>query len=206
MVNLQLVNYVLSKFLLLSFVCILQCTMLHGILFFALGFNGGVQAFLLEDVSMIALAINATALGLLISTVVASAEAAMALTPIALIPQMVLGGLIVPMTTNPMLKPLMYITPSRWGFQGSIAHERAAIADSPAWNIDIHKPDVTSAPDFITQGHFACAKAQIASDSLAGAWGFTEWDTYWLPPLVLAGMTVGMVVVLLIALRRRDPV
>ena len=28
----------------------------------------------------------------------------MALTPIALIPQVVLGGLMVPMTTNPMLK------------------------------------------------------------------------------------------------------
>ena len=69
---------------------------------------------------MIAVAMNARALGLLLSTVVASAEAAMALTPIALIPQVVLGGLMVPMTTNPMLKPLMYVMPARWGFEGSI--------------------------------------------------------------------------------------
>ena len=61
---------------------------------------------------------NATPLGLLLSTVVASAEAAMALTPIALIPQVVLGGLMVPMTTNASLKPLMYLMPSRWGFEG----------------------------------------------------------------------------------------
>ena len=71
---------------------------------------------------------NACALGLLLSTVVTSREAAMALTPIALIPQVVLGGLMVPMTTNPMLKPLMYVMPARWGFEGSIAHERLAIA------------------------------------------------------------------------------
>ena len=51
---------------------------LLGIVFFALGFNGGPQAFLLELVAMIAVAINACALGLLLSTVVVSAEAAMA--------------------------------------------------------------------------------------------------------------------------------
>ncbi len=86
---------------------------------------------------MIALAINATALGLLLSTVVSSAEAAMALTPIALIPQVVLGGLMVPMTTNPILKPLMYVMPARWGFEGAIAHERLAIAGQSAWIIDL---------------------------------------------------------------------
>ncbi len=41
MVNLGLINYVLSKYVLLSFFCIAQCTMLLGIVFFALGFNGG---------------------------------------------------------------------------------------------------------------------------------------------------------------------
>src|SRR5207248_11193772 len=121
----------------LSLVCIFQCTMLLGIVFFALGFEGGVAAFAVELAAMIALAMNATALGLLVSTIVASAEAAMALTPIALIPQVVLGGLMVPMTTNPMLRPLMYIMPARWGFEGSIAQERAAIASSPAWLIDL---------------------------------------------------------------------
>jgi hypothetical protein len=206
MVNLRLVNYVLSKFVLLSFFCVVQCTMLLGIIFFALGFDGGPLAFLAELGNLVALAINATALGLLVSTMVASAEAAMALTPIALIPQVVLGGLMVPMTTNPMLKPLMYLMPSRWGFEGAIANERMAIATSPAWVIDLHKPDLTSAPDFVQNGHFQCAIAQVASDSLNGAWGFTEWDTLWLPSAILFGMTFAMLVVLLIALKRRDPV
>jgi ABC-type multidrug transport system ATPase subunit/pSer/pThr/pTyr-binding forkhead associated (FHA) protein len=206
MVNLKLLNYVMSKFVLLALVSVIQCTMLLGIVFFSLGFEGGPLAFVYELGNMIALAINATALGLLLSTVVESAEAAMALTPVALIPQVVLGGLMVPMTTNPNLKPLMYFMPARWGFEGAIAHERAAIASESAWLIDLHNPTLTSAPDFIKDGKFACAKAQIASDQLAGAWAFTEWDTYWFPSVMLLGMSLGMLLVLLVLLRRRDPV
>ena len=206
MVNLRLLNYLLSKYILLSFFCVAQCTMLLAIVFFALGFNGGPLAFLIELANLIALAMNATALGLVVSALVGSAEAAMALTPIALIPQVVLGGLMVPMTTNPNLKPLMYVMPSRWGFEGAVASERLAIAGLPAWNIDLHKPDLTSLPDFLQGGKFQCAVAQVASDSITGAWGFTEWSTPWLPAAVLFGMTFGMFVILLIALKNRDPV
>jgi ABC-type multidrug transport system ATPase subunit/pSer/pThr/pTyr-binding forkhead associated (FHA) protein len=206
MVNLRLLNYVLSKYILLSFFCVIQCAMLLGIVFFALGFAGGPMAFLVELANLVALAMNATALGLCVSTLVASAEAAMALTPIALIPQVVLGGLMVPMTTNPNLKPLMYLMPSRWGFEGAIASERSAIANSPAWLIDLHKPDLSSLPDFIQNGKFQCAVAQVASTTLNGAWGFSEWDTLWMPSAMLFGMTFLMLVVLLVALKRRDPV
>jgi ABC-type multidrug transport system ATPase subunit/pSer/pThr/pTyr-binding forkhead associated (FHA) protein len=206
MVNLRLLNYVLSKYFLLGFFCIVQCAMLLGIVFFALGFSGGPIAFVIELINLVALAMNATALGLCISTVVATAEAAMALTPIALIPQVVLGGLMVPMTTNPNLRPLMYLMPSRWGFEGAIANERMAIASSAAWNIDLHKPELTSVPDFIQNGRFQCAIAQVASDTLNGGWGFTEWSTMWMPSAVLFAMTLAMMVILLIALKRRDPV
>ena len=130
----------------------------------------------------------------------------MALTPIALIPQVVLGGLMVPMTTNPNLRPLMYLMPSRWGFEGAIANERMAIASSAAWNIDLHKPELTSVPDFIQNGRFQCAIAQVASDTLNGGWGFTEWSTMRMPSAVLFAMTLAMMVILLIALKRRDPV
>jgi ABC-type multidrug transport system ATPase subunit/pSer/pThr/pTyr-binding forkhead associated (FHA) protein len=206
MVNLRLVNYLLSKYVLLSFFCVVQCAMLLAIVFVALGFRGGPIAFLVELGNLVALAMNATALGLVVSTLVASAEAAMALTPIALIPQVVLGGLMVPMTTNPNLRPLMLLMPSRWGFEGAIASERMAIAGDVAWNIDLHKPDLTSAPDFIVAGKFQCAIAQVSSDSLIGAWGFGEWNTMWLPSAALFGMTFGMMAILLVVLKRRDPV
>jgi hypothetical protein len=118
----------------------------------------------------------------------------------------VLGGLMVPMTTNPMLKPLMYIMPARWGFEGSIVHERLAIAADPAWYIDLQNPTLNSPPDYVFAGHFQCAVAQMGSDALKGAWGFTAYDQFYLPFAVLYGMTVLMLVVLLLILKKRDPV
>ena len=130
----------------------------------------------------------------------------MALTPIALIPQVVLGGLMVPMTTNPMLKPLMYVMPARWGFEGSIAQERLAIRNDPAWLIDLHQPTLNSAPDFIKNGHFQCAVAQIQADNLPGAWGFENWDLTGMPCGVLMLLTFAMLITLFVLLKRRDPV
>ena len=130
----------------------------------------------------------------------------MALTPIALIPQVVLGGLMVPMTTNPLLKPLMMIMPARWGFEGAIAQERFAIRNDPAWLIDLHRPGVASAADFIRDGHFQCAVAQVQADNIAGAWGFSMWNYTGLPWAVLYGMTLLMLVALLVLLKGRDPV
>lgn len=205
MVNLGLVNYVLSKYLLLAGFCLVQCTVLLAIVFFALGFHGGMQAFGMQLAALTATSLSAVAMGLLLSTVVASSEAAMALTPIALIPQVVLGGLMVPMTTVPHLRPLMYIIPARWGFEGAIAPERLATAEDPAWVIDLHRTD-TSAADFIEGGKFKCAIAQMAADNYAGAWGFTTYDQTWMPYAVLAGMTLIILVTLCAVLKRRDPV
>jgi ABC-type multidrug transport system ATPase subunit/pSer/pThr/pTyr-binding forkhead associated (FHA) protein len=205
MVNLGLFNYVMSKFILLSMFCIVQCGVLLGIVFFALGFHGGILAFLIELGNLVAVSWCAVGLGLLLSTLVESSEAAMALTPIALIPQVVLGGLIVPMTTNPMLKWLMYGIPARWGFQGAIAQERVAIENAPAWMMDL-KTNVSNEPDFIVNGKFKCATAQMASESFNGAWGFSSYDQVWLSFAVLGGMTLASMIVLLFFLRRRDPV
>jgi ABC-type multidrug transport system permease subunit len=205
MVNLGLFNYVMSKFILLSMFCVVQCTMLLSIVFFALGFHGGIVAFGIALANMVSVSLCAVGIGLMLSTLVESSEAAMALTPIALIPQIVLGGLIVPMTTNPMLKWLMYIVPGRWGFEGVISQERAAIADNPAWIIDL-KQSISSEPDFITAGKFKCATAQLASDTYSGAWGFTAHESTWLPLTILTGMTFAIMLVLLAVLKRRDPV
>jgi hypothetical protein len=130
----------------------------------------------------------------------------MALTPIALIPQVVLGGLMVPMTTNPLLEWPMYLMPARWGFQGVVSQERMAIANAPAWIVDLRKPDVVSPDNFVFQGKFHCAEAQLASKDFIGAWGFSDYQLYWLPPAVLGGMMLVTFIIILIVLKRRDPV
>jgi ABC transport system ATP-binding/permease protein len=206
MVNLGLFNYVVSKFVLLSLVTVIQCAILLGIVFLALGFSGGIFAFGVGLVTLIATAMNSVAIGLTLSTVVVSSEAAMALTPIALIPQVVLGGLMVPMTTNPNLEPLMLIMPARWGFQGLAAQERQAVKADPAWVIDLARPSLNSLDNFITSGKFYCAEAQIASDTLNGAWGFTHFEVAWLPIVVLGAMMVFVLALTLGILKRRDSI
>ncbi len=206
MVNLKLFNYVLSKFVLLSTLCTIQCTVLLAIVFFSLGFEGGPQAFVSELGVLTVTAVCSTATGLLLSALVQSSEAAMSLTPIALIPQIVLGGLMVPMTTNPLLKWPMYLMPARWGFEGMVTQERVAIADAPAWLITVAKPDVTSPDNFISGGRFECATAQLASDSFGGAWGFTHYEWTWLPPSVLGAFTVFTLIAVLMLLKRGDSV
>ncbi len=206
MVNLKLLNYVLSKFALLSLVCIAQCTVLLAIAFFSLGFNGGISAFLIELGTLIITSMASVATGLLLSTIVTSSEAAMALTPIALLPQVVLGGMMVPMTTNPWLEYPMMIMPGRWGFQGAVAQERIAVAGDPAWLLNVGKPDLNAAENFIHAGKFDCALAQVAGNDFNGAWGFVNYDQVWLPAAVLGGMMLLQLVAILVLLKRRDSV
>lgn len=206
MVNLKIGNYVLSKFLLLSLFSILQCAILLGIVFFALGFGGGLVAFGHQLALLTVTAMDSVALGLLISTMVTSNEAATSLTPIALLPQVVLGGLMVPMTTNSILEYPMYIVPARWGFQGVVAQERAAILNDKAWVIDLDKPDLNSADNYIEAGRFFCAEAQVGSDAFSGAWGFVHWELLWLPYAVLGGMMLITLIAMMVILRRRDSI
>jgi ABC-type multidrug transport system ATPase subunit len=205
MVNLGLFNYLMSKFILLSLFSAFQCTVLLAILFTTLGFRGGSSAFLTQWAALVATAVCAVAMGLLLSTLVTSSEAAMALTPIALIPQVVLGGLIVPATTIPKLDFIIAAVPSRWGFEAAVVPERLQMSVDPAWNIAIGG-DRTLATDWIFEGRFECSTAQMASDQLKGAWAFTSYETTWMPYAVLGLMTLGLLLVILVTLKRRDPV
>ncbi len=111
----------------------------------------------------------------------------------------------VPITTVPHLKPMMYIIPARWGFEGAITPERLALANNHAWLIDLGRTD-SSPADFVEAGKFKCAVAQMASDNLQGAWSFTTYDQPIIPFLVLTAMTAVLLVTLCVFLKRRDPV
>ncbi len=209
MVNLGLLNYVFSKYILLAFFCVVQCTTMLGIVFFTLGFHGGMHAFATELASLVMTSLAAVALGLMLSTIVSSSEAAMALTPIALIPQIVLGGLVIPISIEPKPIQLLFnVIPARWGFEAAIVPERMAIAQDPAWYIDLklQDPTLSSSQDFIDAGHFQCAQAQVAGDGYVGNWLFKTYETPWIPFAVLGGFTVVLMLLLCAVLKRRDPV
>jgi hypothetical protein len=87
-----------------------------------------------------------------------------------------------------------------------VAQERIAIANQPAWIIDLGQPNTTSVDNFVAAGHFRCAEAQIAATNFNGAWGFSSYLQAWLPPVVLGGMLLGLLILILLILKRRDPV
>jgi ABC-type multidrug transport system ATPase subunit len=202
MVNLSIVNYVLSKFTLLSILCMVQCTVLLLIVFPALGLGDhSPVAFATMLGFMIITAMCAASIGLLLSSVVTSSEAAMALTPIALIPQVVLGGFVVPMTNKSWLGALMAAIPSRWSFEGLLSAERAEVAAD--WKIRACMPTGTG----IVDGKFNCALEELRNTTEgAGGLGFSTYNQPLLSFTVLEIITFVCVIIVMILLKRRDSV
>jgi ABC-type multidrug transport system ATPase subunit/ABC-type multidrug transport system permease subunit len=126
MVNLSIIAYVASKFTVLGALCFLQCLMLLVITYFALDFWGNpfYHLGILWLCSMAGLG-----MGLVLSAFVRTTEAAIALVPILLIPQVILGGAIMPI--DKMNAPTFGASQamvSRWGFEGMMHVEHHADA------------------------------------------------------------------------------
>ena len=118
MVNLMIPSYVGSKFAVLGVVCAIQCGMLLGIVYIGLGFRGNTLS--LYAILLLS-SLAGVGMGLTLSAVVRSSEAAIALVPLLLIPQIVLGGIIMPIhDLNPPMKLLSSVMVSRWGFEGAL--------------------------------------------------------------------------------------
>jgi len=202
MVNLSIFNYVMSKFTLLGLLCAVQCAVLLAIVYPSLGLaDGNVLTAGIMLAYMVVTAVSAASIGLLLSTVVTSSEAAMALTPIALIPQVVLGGRIVPMTNKSWLQYVMAAIPSRWSFEGLLSAERIQIADS--WKIKACVQTGTG----IVNSKFNCALEEVRNVSKGGGGlGFSTYNQPAVSLAVLGGMTLVCVITVMILLRRRDSV
>ncbi len=125
----------------------------------------------------------------------------MALTPIALIPQVVLGGRIVAMTNKSWLQYVMAAIPSRWSFEGLLSADRYKLVES--WKISACIPKGTG----ISAGKFNCALEEVRNATQGGGGlGFATYDRPFVSLGVLGGMTVFAIVMVVILLRRRDSV
>jgi ABC-type multidrug transport system ATPase subunit/pSer/pThr/pTyr-binding forkhead associated (FHA) protein len=207
MVNLSIFNYMASKFILLTGLCIVQCLVLLSIVYKVLSLgNGTMDAFLPMLGTMILSSMCAVSLGLLVSAAVTSSEAAMALTPIALIPQVVLGGLLVPMTNKSWLKFMMAVMPSRWSFEGVMGAERDTL--EATWRIPTCVNRLGDGVRASNGAHyFDCAVEEVARTAeRSGGWGFSTWDTPLVHNGILALMTFVFLSGVAVMLKRRDSV
>ena len=128
MVGLRLAAYLGSKLALLSLIGLLQCVLLLLIVKYGCRVDAPWQSLLLP---LFLSALVGSTLGLLISAFAHSSEVAISLVPLAILPMVVLGGMMQPV--HQMEQPartLAQMVPSRWAF------ERAVVAEAE------HRPRV----------------------------------------------------------------
>ncbi len=121
-VGLGLIPYMASKITVLGALVAVQCSTLAVLLWLFLGMGGDYSFNLpLLALVMTATGLTGTALGLAMSSVFNSSEAAVGTLPITIIPQLVFGGLIVYFKDMPVFgKVLASLMNTRYAFEAAI--------------------------------------------------------------------------------------
>jgi len=115
MVNLKIPSYLFSKIAVQSLLCLIQCIMLVGIIYYFLDFHGTFRHFL--RVAFLSSLIGIS-IGLFISTVTKTEQQAVTIVPLVLIPMIIMGGGMIPVKAmNACSKYLSYLVPSRWSYE-----------------------------------------------------------------------------------------
>jgi ABC-type multidrug transport system ATPase subunit len=140
MVGLRLPAYLAFKLGLLSLIGLTQCVLLLLIVKLGCRIDGPWPMLLL---SLFLSALVGTSLGLLISALARSSEVAISLVPLAILPMVVLGGMMQPVhRMDQPARSLAQLVPSRWAFElavGIEATHRPAPKNVP---ITTHPPDL----------------------------------------------------------------
>ncbi|MEM9991268.1 MAG: ATP-binding cassette domain-containing protein, partial [Bacteroidota bacterium] len=118
MFNLNIFTYLFSKITILSLIALAQVVIFVAILFikYNIGDEQPVQfrSYASHTIFMFYLSLSATFLGLLLSAIFSNTEKVMTFIPIALIPQIMLAGVVAKIDT-PMKELFSYATLGRWG-------------------------------------------------------------------------------------------
>ena len=142
-VNLGILPYLASKFVVLSFISALQVLFAMAIIYGGLEFlqSSDLPApiyrldYLPQFGFLTLLAMTGVALGLLLSACVGNADRAATLLPYVLIPQIILGGGILPMDTPP-LNVLAYVcSPAYWAFR-AVRTGETELPEGFPWRMD----------------------------------------------------------------------
>jgi ABC-type multidrug transport system ATPase subunit len=116
MVNLKIPSYLLSKVVTMTVLCALQCLVLLAVNYHACNLNKLESNFLVLYGVLLVTALAGVCLGVLLSTLVKTNEAAVGAVPILLLPQVILAGMLVPLKGGAM-KALAALTLSRWSYE-----------------------------------------------------------------------------------------
>jgi ABC-type multidrug transport system ATPase subunit len=132
--------YLLSKFIMFVIIDAIQCTVLVELTL--LGRRAPQQALVLPDatvevtLAVTLVAIAATALGLLISTLARTIEQTMPYLVVSVMAQLVLSGALFPLAGQTGLEIFAWLDPSRWGYAAAAATTNLINfpVDDPLWH------------------------------------------------------------------------
>ncbi len=131
MFNMKLGNYLLSKVLVLLLISAVQITILQALLY--LKFND-LGAFPATWTFLLLVSLCSIHFGLLLSVVSSTTEEVMSILPIALMPQIILAGMIQPIE-NQITMFLSYFTLGRWGTEGAARIQDFGNEDKPFMSV-----------------------------------------------------------------------
>jgi ABC-type multidrug transport system ATPase subunit/pSer/pThr/pTyr-binding forkhead associated (FHA) protein/ABC-type multidrug transport system permease subunit len=114
MINMRLSSYLISKLLILTLISSIQVSILLGLLFFS---YQNLTSFVFTFEFLMVVSLCSITFGLLLSSVTSTTEEVMSILPIALMPQIILAGVIQPIE-NEITMYLSYFTLGRWGTEG----------------------------------------------------------------------------------------
>lgn len=115
MYNLKNGNYFFSKWIVLSFISLVQ--LLIFLLMLKVFYQDDLSNFALSLLFLLFISASAILFGLLLSALSGSPEEVMSILPVALMPQIILAGVISPLKSH-FTELLSYITFGRWGAEG----------------------------------------------------------------------------------------
>ena len=163
MVNLRLPSYVFSKLCTLGLVCLLQCLAMLGIIYAACGLKAPFDVVL---GIMLTASLTGTSIGLLISAIAPTTEAAIAFLPVVLLPFILLAGGIRPLNEMPAVaRWIATICPTRWAYEASFLQEagqRPKLAVAAAPSSAIAAPDVAEAAFPVREGRSSLQQSLAA--------------------------------------------
>lgn len=193
MVCLALPPYVFSKIASMACLCVLQCFVLTAIVHAGCGLRANwMQLFLM----LLVLSLIGTGVGLLVSALAPSSEAAIGLLPIILLAMVVLSGAMQPVHKMSRIVQMMaFAAPSRWGFEGMLLLEsrNRPLGPSPFSTLQTtdrrdEAPNEGSGRPDVAHAHFPMSER----------FGVGSCN------VILGAMFVSLVVLIHVVLRARD--
>ncbi len=144
MVGLSILAYLGSKTAILLGIAAVQTALLLGIVAWACGVQSPWWHLALV---LYAAGLAGGAVGLVVSATLRTTESATAILPVLLMPMIVLGGVLVPLSDLPKItQPLAAAMPSRWAFEGMVVPEAVVRPRLKLPNVPVPPRPATPAP------------------------------------------------------------